>query len=129
MNNIINSHIIDFKGVEKLSDTDSKFVFNFVDEGFFEKHREIFEINLRYALNGYFRHNRIARNQSYLGGILEDATKGTMEKADRMEPVETPWEINAKVEPESLLEHYNKLEKIGKSIYNIVASVFRKDPL
>ena len=39
-----------------------------------------------------------------------------------------PDEIDAKVKPDSLLEHYKKLEKIGKSIYNIVASVFRKDP-
>ncbi|MBW1773134.1 MAG: pentapeptide repeat-containing protein [Deltaproteobacteria bacterium] len=129
MNNIINSHIIDFKGVELLSDTDTKYFFNFIDEAFFEKNRETFEINLRYALNGYFRHNRIAKNQSYLGGVLEDATKGAMGRADRIDPVpDAPWEIDAKVKPDSLIEHYNKLEKIGKSIYNIVASVFRKDP-
>lgn len=128
MNNILNSHIIDFKGVELLSDTDTKFIFNFVDEAFFEKNREVFEINLRYALNGYFRHNRIAKNQSYLGGVLEDATKGGMERVDSVDPVDTPWEIDSKVKPDSLLEHYAKLEKIGKSIFNIVASVFRKEP-
>lgn len=128
MNNIINSHVIDFKGVELLSDTDTKYIFNFIDEAFFEKNREIFEINLRYALNGYFKHNRIAKNQSYLGGILEDATKGAMGRTDRVDPVDTPWEIDAKVRPDSLMEHYSKLEKIGKSIYNIVASVFRKEP-
>jgi len=126
MNNITNTRVIDFKGVELLSDTDTKFLFNFLDEEFFEKSRETFEINLRYALNGYFRHNRIAKNESYLGGVLEDATKGAIGSTDMVDPVNTPWEIDAKVQPDKLLEHYSKLEKIGKSIYNIVSSVFKK---
>ena len=125
LNDVTHSHVIDFKGLELLSDTDTKFLFNFLDEEFFERIRETFEINLRYALNGYFRHNRIAKDQSYLGGVLEDATKGSISVADVVDTMDAPWEINAKVQPDKLMEHYGKLEKIGKSIFNIVSSVFK----
>lgn len=125
INNLMNAHVVDFKGVELLSESHTRFLFNVIDDHFSETHREAFEIDLRYALNGYFSENRIGKDQSYLGGLLESVTEGMATTRDPIESHEAPWQIRDRVTPEKLLEHYDKLERIGEAIYGMVYSVLK----
>ena len=113
VNSLIGSHVIDFRGAERLSETHTRFIFGLQDESFLEKQRDAFEGALPLALNGYFVENQVGRQPSYIGGILE----GTIGE-------ENPLQHRQRVQPEGLMEHYSRLEKIGEDIYGIAHSVF-----
>ncbi|MEW6665389.1 MAG: pentapeptide repeat-containing protein [Thermodesulfobacteriota bacterium] len=113
VNSLIGSHAIEFQGAERLSETHTRFIFGLHDENFLQKQRNAFEEAFPIALNGYFVENRIGRQPSYMGGILEKAIgEGN------------PLEDRQRVQPEGLMEHYSRLEKIGEDIYGIAHSVF-----
>jgi uncharacterized protein YjbI with pentapeptide repeats len=125
INNLMNAHVIDFKGLEVLSEDHTRFLFNVVDARFFETRRQAFEMDLRYSLNAHFSENRIGKDQSYLGGVLEKVPDGVAGAGDPIAPREAPWQIRDKVMPEKLLEHYARLERIGEAIYGIVYAVLK----
>lgn len=113
VNSLLGSHAIDFRGAERLSETHTRFIFHLRDENFLEKQRHAFEGALALALNGYFVENRVGRQPSYMGGILEGAIGE-----------EYPQQAKERVQPERLMENYARLEKIGEDIYGIAHSVF-----
>jgi len=131
INSVMNARLVELRGLELLSENETKLIVEVFDETFFQKRKETIEIFLRHALNEHFRDNRIGRDPSFLSGILEEVIPGTAGTTEQ-EPqggVDTPpWKINPKIEPGGLIEHCAGLERIGQAIYAIVCSVLTQGP-
>jgi uncharacterized protein YjbI with pentapeptide repeats len=125
INSLTGLHVIDFRGVERLSDNHTKFIFRFLDEGFFEEQREAFETELRFALNEYLNGSSAVRQPSYVGGILEEFTRAMASQEAGSADEEKTGMITERLASEKLLEHYSRLEKMGEDIYGIVHSVLK----
>ena len=123
INYLMRSHVVELKGIEAVSNNESKLLFNILDDNFYKKKKKEVEINLKDALNKYFRDNSIGKELSLFGEIFGDASDGIINSKDNI-PVHDTWQIDLDVTQDKLAEHYTKLGKIGESIYNIVSSIF-----
>ncbi|MBW1802002.1 MAG: pentapeptide repeat-containing protein [Deltaproteobacteria bacterium] len=124
INHIWGSRVIELKGIEVLTEEDTKFIFNIFDVDFFEQQKKTVEINLRVALNKYFRDRTADRDQSYFGDIVEDTDKKEVPADNAPHREFQPWGINHHGMVDKLIAHYSKLGKMGESIYDIVDSMF-----
>ncbi|MBN2122921.1 MAG: pentapeptide repeat-containing protein [Deltaproteobacteria bacterium] len=123
INHIAGARVIDLKGIEVISEEDTKFVFRFYDDDFFDKSKEAFEINLRVTLNKYFLDQAIDKDQSYFGDIPEEKNQALIGEGDTTFLSSHPWRIDHGKMGEKLVEHYSRLGEMGESIYRIIAAV------
>ena len=125
INHIWGSRVIELKGIEVLTEDDTKFIFNIFDVDFFEQKKQTLEINLRVALNKYFRDRTIERDESYFGDIVEESDQKKIHADDMPHRSFQAWGINHNGMGDKLIEYYSKLGKMGEAIYDIVGSMFR----
>lgn len=124
INHLMGTSVVELKGIEALSHSDTKFIISIRDSDFFEKKRKAMEKTLRDALNRYFRDQPIGESHTYLGHIFGDTTNGIISSKDSIPIPDTPWDIDPEVMQNSVIEDYINLGKIGESIYKIVSSIF-----
>lgn len=122
LNHLKGSPVIELKGMEVLTEEDTKFTFNICDQKFYEKEKEAVEIGLRVALNKYFRDQAVDKDQTYFGDIVNEAPR-EREAGPLAAPL-NPWAIDHRNMREKLVDHYNGLGKMGKAIYETIAGIF-----
>ncbi|MFH1488239.1 MAG: hypothetical protein ABII06_05000, partial [Pseudomonadota bacterium] len=116
------SPVIELKGMEVLTEEDTKFTFNICDQRFYETKKEAVEIDLRVALNKYFRDQAIDKDQTYFGDIVSEPPHE--KEADPVNAPFTPWAVDHPRMGEKLVDHYTRLGKMGKAIYGTIAGIF-----
>jgi uncharacterized protein YjbI with pentapeptide repeats len=125
INHVVGSRVVDLKGMEGLTSEDTKFVFYVLDDAFFEKRKEAVEIELRVALNKFFREQALEKEQSYFGDIAEEEDNNAISRGDILPLIFTPWHMDHRAKQDELVEHYSRLGKMGESIYQIISSIFQ----
>jgi len=124
INNVMGSFTIDLKGIEALSNNDTKFVFNIYDDVFFKEKRGALETKAKDALNEFFSHKSVEREDDHFKDVVEEATGRTLRLRTSMPIPLTPLEVVPKEIQDRLVEYYIKLGKVGESIREIVSSIF-----
>ena len=125
INHIKKSPVISWKGVEALSDGDTKITFYVFDSDFYQHQKETFETVLKEALNDYFRNipSEDTRDQ-YLDPVGD--AMGQVITIKKAMPVPLiPLEINALALEKKGSGFFLKMGKTGRDILRIVTSVFR----
>ena len=74
INHIKKSPVLSWKGVEALSDGDTKITFYVFDSDFYQHQKETFETVLKKALNDYFRNNAFEDTRDQYLDPVRDAT-------------------------------------------------------
>ena len=125
INNLKNESVIDLKGIEALSDSDTKLTFNIFDNDFYKNQKELIETTLKDALNDYFHENPVAAVQDESSDPVKEASNGIFSIQN---DISIPY-LPVKFHPKELLakgnEYFVKLGETGEAIYNIVASIFK----
>jgi len=125
INHIKKLSVISWKGVEALSNGDTKITFTIFDSDFYQHQKETFETVLKKALNDYFRNNppEDARDQHL--DQVRDAT-GQVITIKKAIPVPLiPLEINALALEKKGSGFFLRMGKTGEDILRIATSVFR----
>jgi hypothetical protein len=112
--------VISWKGVEALSDGDTKITFTVFDSDFYQHQKETFETVLKKALNDYFRNNPFEDTRDQYLDPVRDGT-------GRVMPIPVPLiplEINAPALEKKGSGFFLRMGKTGEDILRIVTSVF-----
>jgi hypothetical protein len=130
INHLAGRRVMDLRGIEVVTEQDTKFVFRFLDEDFFDRRKEAVEIDLRVALNKYFQDQAVDKEQSYFGDISEERPEESIGEGETASLNFTPWKIDHREMKDRLVEHYARLGKMGERIYQLIVTVFGpgKDP-
>lgn len=119
------STVIDLKGIEALSDVDTKMTFNIFNNDFYETQKETIETILKDALNEYFKLNPIALIHDDTNDPVKEDTNGIISTRDSIPILYTHYQINPKAVRNKITEYYIKLGKTGEAIHNIITSIFK----
>jgi hypothetical protein len=123
INHLKKSPVMAWKGVEALSDGDTKLTFNIFDNDFYINQKEVFETTLKDTLNDYIKKNPLNERISYFSDPIEDATEGIIKQTMKI-PSFNVLEIDTQVLQKKALSYFLRMGKTGEDIYKIVTSIF-----
>lgn len=116
------SSVIGWKGVEALSDNDTKFTFIIFDDAFYKNKKNELQV-VKDALKEYFKENPLTKEE-YSFDPIDEATGGLI-KMDNISIPPVPIIFDPKVMREKVFEWYVKMGKIGENIFKIISSIYK----
>jgi hypothetical protein len=125
INRVMSAPVISLKGIEALSEGDTKLIFLVTDDFFFENNREAVEISLRDALIEYFHENPADKDGIDADNADEDTESGFEDRTGDGPEDDLPWPLTGRPTQQVLSERYDRLENIATSIFGIVTSIFK----
>jgi uncharacterized protein YjbI with pentapeptide repeats len=124
INDVVGWPVMSLKGIEALSKDDTKFTFFVLDKSFYEKQVNLFETQLRDALNEYFKTPTTEKYAARLEEITDETNKAISLRKIASTPY-APWQGNTKGIQYKVAEQYSKMEKMSEAIRKIVDEIFR----
>jgi hypothetical protein len=124
INHLKKSTVMTWKGVEALSDGDTKLTFNIFDNDFYINQKEVIETTLKDTLNDYFKENPLGESITYFPDPIEDATEGIVKIKKELEIFQV-LAIDTQALQEKALSYFLRIRKTGEDVYEIVTSIFR----
>jgi hypothetical protein len=125
INHVKGSPVVSWKGVEALSDGDTRITYNVWDNDFWDHQKEIFETAFKDALNEYFEKNApLKASDDYLDPIA-GATDQIVEIRKEIDIPLTPFAVNTPALQKKAVDYVLRMGKIGQDILGIMYSIFR----
>lgn len=124
INHIRGLPVVGVKGLEALSDKDTKLIFVFFDNDFYGKYVTVFERELRDALNGHFKKIPIEWFGPPLQEITYEATAPVMPARERGALPYTPWRGDFKPAQFVVPEAAVKMGNHGDAIQDMISKFF-----
>ena len=123
INEVVGSTMVALKGIEAISNDDTKMIFVVFDTDFFKIMKQKSK-TLTAHLNNLFEINSLITNDIEIEDPIQDVTDGVLRVRNIPLPL-VPYEVDSKVVQQKIIEFYNRLGKIGETVYNIVSSIFK----
>ncbi|RLB34303.1 MAG: hypothetical protein DRH11_06535 [Deltaproteobacteria bacterium] len=117
--------VMALKGVEAISNEQTKFTFSVFAEDYYEKEIKPRQAQLSASLDKYLADHRGSKDEIYLGDFLPGKNSGVVRMRQDRLVTYLPSRTNSRIFQEKMAEQYKRMEKIGNRIREAVTAVLK----